>query len=406
MGAEWLTAAPTQTVFAAIAAGGFEARAVGGVVRNALLGIPVTDIDLATDAPPRDVMRLARAAHLGVVETGLKHGTVTVLAAHHTFEVTTLRTDVESHGRHATVVFTADWTADARRRDFTMNALYCNADGRVFDPLGGYPDLLARRVRFIGDASERIREDYLRILRFFRFTAQYSTAPPDAAGLRALVRERAGLAQLSAERIRQELVRLLIAPQALAAVRSMQEHGILAEILPAAPRPTLLARLIEIEVSERCPPDAMLRLGALAVSTPEDARRLSQRLRLSREEQGRLELCARAQAYLQAPPDETAARALLYRREPIGYCGLIALSWARNLSAATSDASWRQALTLPNRWTPSKLPVDGAAVIAAGVPAGPAVGEALRTLESWWIEQDFDPDRDALLDRLRTLKPA
>ena len=261
--ARWLREASTQRVFAAIDSGGFQARAVGGAVRNSLLGLPVTDIDIATTARPEDVMRLARASGLAVIETGLKHGTVTVIANRRPFEVTTLRKDVETHGRHATVAFTDSWSEDACRRDFTINALYCDADGTVHDPLGGLGDLTARRVRFIGDAAERIREDYLRILRFFRFTAQYSEGLPDAAGLAACTRERAGLGRLSAERVRQELVRLLVARGVLDAVMAMREHGILAAVLPAAPRPGLLARLVEIEAGQGLDGDVMLRLAAL-----------------------------------------------------------------------------------------------------------------------------------------------
>ena len=243
-GADWLTRPQTRAVLAALAAKGFAARAVGGAVRNALLGRTVGDIDIATSARPEEVIAAARAAGLAAVPTGIDHGTVTVIADQVPYEVTTLRRDVATDGRHATVAFTDDWEADARRRDFTLNALYCDAEGQVFDPLGGYPDLVAQRVRFIGDAHERIREDYLRILRFFRFTAEYAAGPPDAAGLAACVSEREGLTRLSAERVRQELLRLLVAPRAAELVRAMQDYGILALVLPAAPRPALLAVLL------------------------------------------------------------------------------------------------------------------------------------------------------------------
>ncbi len=399
-GAPWLVAASTQRVMAAIAAGDFEARAVGGVVRNALFGLPVTDIDIATTARPVDVVRLARDAGFGVVETGLQHGTITVIVDHHPFEVTTLRRDVETHGRHATVAFTDDWTEDARRRDFTMNALYCDAAGRVHDPLGGLGDLRARRVRFIGEAAERIREDYLRILRFFRFTAQYSDGAYDAAGLLACTRERGGLAQLSAERVRQELVRLLVAPGALAAVEAMREHGILVDVLPAVPRPGLFARVIEIDRGHGFPPDAMVRLAALGVELLEDAVRLAEGLRLSREERGGLLLGSSDEARLAEPPGERDAKVLLYCHGADDYRALLIQAWARSLVASVHDQRWSRALTLPDRWQPPKLPVKGADVMARGIPAGPKVGEALRMLEAWWIEQDFVPDRAALLARL------
>ena len=230
-GSDWLVRPETRAVFTALAARGFEARAVGGAVRNALLGHPVVDVDIATPARPDEVIAAAKAAGLTPVPTGIAHGTVTVVANHVPYQVTTLREDVETHGRHATVAFTGDWAADARRRDFTLNALYCNAEGRVFDPLSGYADLAARRVRFIGDARERIREDYLRILRFFRLTAEYGEGPPDADGLVACVREREGLARLSAERVREELFRLLAARRGPELVRAMFDHGLLALLL-------------------------------------------------------------------------------------------------------------------------------------------------------------------------------
>ncbi len=283
-GADWLVRPQTRAVFDALAAGGFAARAVGGAVRNALLGRPVVDIDIATPARPEQVMAAARAAGLAAVPTGLAHGTVTVIADHVAHEVTTLREDVETHGRHATVAFTDDWAADARRRDFTINALYCSADGEVFDPLGAEADLAARRVRFIGEARQRIREDYLRILRFFRLTAEYGEGPPDPDSLAACVAEREGLARLSAERVRQELLRLLAAPRGPELVRAMQDYGVLAYVLPAAPRPALLARLAAIEAALGLAGDAVLRLAALAVELPDDADRLRDRLRLSNEE--------------------------------------------------------------------------------------------------------------------------
>jgi len=215
--AAWLEREETQAVFDALQAHGIETRAVGGAVRNTLLGLTVTEVDLATTAVPEEVMALAAKAGLKAVPTGIDHGTVTLVASGVPFEVTTLRRDVETFGRHARIAYTKDWEEDARRRDFTLNALYADRDGRVFDPLGGYADLRAGQVRFIGDAEERIKEDYLRILRFFRFHAYYGKGPLDPAGLAAAVRLRGGLDQLSAERVAAELRRILIAPQAAGA---------------------------------------------------------------------------------------------------------------------------------------------------------------------------------------------
>jgi tRNA nucleotidyltransferase/poly(A) polymerase len=280
-------------------------RAVGGAVRNALVGRPVADVDIATDARPEEVTRAAEAAGLKAIPTGLAHGTVTVVAGGRPYEITTLRQDVETHGRHATVAFTDDWAEDARRRDFTLNALYCGADGTLFDPLGGYPDLAARRVRFIGDADERIREDYLRILRFFRLTAEFAEGPADAGGLAACVRERTGLAVLSAERVRVELLRLLAAPRGAEIGALMQDYGLLPGVLGAAPRPTLLARLAAIETVLRFAPDPVLRLAALAVEVPEDAERLRDRLRLSNDEAAKLARAAGRGADIGPPAPES-----------------------------------------------------------------------------------------------------
>jgi poly(A) polymerase len=390
-------------VFAALAARGFAARAVGGSVRNSLVGRPVVDVDIATDARPEEVMRAAEAAGLKAVPTGLAHGTVTVVAGEHPHEVTTLRKDVETHGRHATVAFTDDWTEDARRRDFTLNALYCSADGTLFDPLGGYPDLVARRVRFIGDARQRIREDYLRILRFFRLTADFAEGPADAEGLAACVRERAGLAILSAERVSVELLRLLAAARGPEIAALMQDYGLLPSVLGAAPRPTLLARLATIEAALGRAPDPVLRLAALAVETPEDAERLRDRLRLSNGQAAQL---ARAAEWRR--PDigparpEAEARACLYRHGERAYRERILIAWAR-AGAPPASESWRSRYRLPDRWQPPRFPLKGADALAAGIPAGPRVGEALRAIEDWWVAGDFAADEGVLRARLAEL---
>ncbi|HEX6002109.1 MAG TPA: CCA tRNA nucleotidyltransferase [Hyphomicrobiaceae bacterium] len=402
-GTGWLDRPDTQAVLAALAAKGFVARAVGGAVRNSLAGRPVVDVDIATDARPEDVMRAAQAAGLKAVPTGLAHGTVTVIAGDVPHEVTTLRKDVESHGRHATVAFTDDWAEDARRRDFTLNALYCDADGTVFDPLGGYPDLVARRVRFIGEARDRIREDYLRILRFFRLTAEFAEGPADPQGLLACVRERAGIAILSAERIRIELLRTLAARRGPEVVRLMQDYGLLPAVLGAAPRPALLARFAAIEAGLGLAPDAALRLAALAVEIPEDAERLRDRLRLSNGQAAKLLRAAdwRGPGVGPAAP-EAEARAYLYRHGTAAYREHILLAWARS-DAAADDAAWRHRLALPERWQPPRFPLKGADVIALGLTAGPRVGEVLRTLENWWIATDFVAAEPALRARLEEM---
>jgi poly(A) polymerase len=371
-------------------------------VRNALLGRAVVDVDIATSARPDEVITAARAAGLAAVPTGVDHGTVTVIAAHVPHEVTTLRRDVETHGRHATVAFTDDWTADARRRDFTINALYCSATGEVFDPLGGHADLAARRVRFIGEARERIREDYLRILRFFRLAAEYGEGPPDAEGLAACVAEREGLGRLSAERVRQELVRLLAAPRAPELIRAMQDYGVLACVLPAAPRPALLARLASLEGALGLDADPMLRLAALAVELPEDADRLRDRLRLSNDEHVRLVRAAERTPDVGPSSPEGTAKACLYAEGAPAYRERVLAAWARSGDAFT-DPAWRDRYALADRWQPPRLPLGGADIVALGIPPGPRVGELLRALEAWWIAGTFAADEEALRARLQEM---
>jgi poly(A) polymerase len=397
--APWLTRPETKAVFAALTAQGIAARAVGGAVRNALLGRPVTDIDIATPARPDEVMAAAQAAGLTAVPTGMAHGTVTVIANRVPYEITTLREDVDTDGRHATVAYTDDWAADARRRDFTINALYCSAEGEVSDPLGAYPDLVQRRVRFIGEAAARIREDYLRILRFFRLTAEYGEGPPDAEGLAACVAERAGLGLLSGERVRQEMLRLLVAARGPELVHSMLAFGLITLVLPAAPRPTILDRLAALEAALGLLPDAMLRLAALAVEVPEDADRLRDRLRLSNEDHARLARAATRMPELGPDAPERAAKTCLYAEGEAGYRQRTLIAWARSADPPASEG-WRGRFALPDRWQPPRFPLGGADVLALGLPAGPRVGEVLRALEAWWIAGDFVADDAALRAKL------
>jgi len=400
--AGWLKRAGTRAIFAALAARGFEARAVGGAVRDALLGRPVSDVDIATPARPEEVIAAAEAAGLKAIPTGVEHGTVTVLAEAHAYEITTLREDVETYGRHAKVAFTADWEADARRRDFTLNALYCDADGALFDPLGGWPDLAQRRIRFIGDPGARIREDYLRILRFFRFAAEYGQGLPDRDGLEAAVAGRAGLSSLSAERVRQELLRLIAAPRGPEMVRLMLDYGLITPVLGQAPRPLLLERVAGLEAALGLSPDPLLRLAALTVETREDAEQLRARLRLSNDEHAALARVEAGKAAFAAALPAAQAKAARYRLGRASYHWLLLLDWARS-GDAPEHADWRRLMALGAEWQPPSLPVSGEDVIALGVPAGPRVGALLRKLEAWWIADDFRAERGALLAKLREL---
>lgn len=398
-GLPWFEASATRRVFAALNTGGHETRAVGGAVRNALMGLSVSEVDFATTAAPKEVTALAVAAGLKAVPTGLRHGTVTVVVDHQPFEVTTLRQDVETFGRHASVKFTRDWAMDASRRDFTMNALYADADGAVHDPLGGYPDLAARRVRFIGSARARIREDFLRILRFFRFTADYGKQP-DPDGYSACIAERAGLARLSAERVRVEMLRILAAAEPLRALEPMSEGGLLTLLLGGVVRVSHAGRMIAVEAANGVAGDSLRRLAALAVMVEEDAKRLTDRLRLSNAESARLQSMAALQPVLMAGMAALAAKTALYRVGKTTFLDRVLLAWARS-GASMDEAAWRVHLTLPRHWNAPAFPLKGEDLLNAGIETGPPIGKALRALEQAWIASDFALSRDALLQSLK-----
>ena len=395
--AEWLRRRETRRVFEALDAPGVETRAVGGAVRDALLGLPVREVDLATTARSDKVMTLARKAGLKAIPTGIEHGTVTVVGSGASFEVTTLRRDVETFGRHATVAFTEDWEEDARRRDFTLNALYAGLDGTVFDPLGGYEDVVAGRVRFIGDAEARIREDYLRILRFFRFNAYYGKGAYDPEGLAASVRLRDGFEQLSAERIKAELWRLVVAPGAATAIKALFDYGLLTAVLGGVPRLERFHRMVEIEQAHGLAPGAARRLAALAVFVTEDAPRLAARFRLSNAEQAVLALGVIGSGALSLP-EENAAKCLLYRRGADDFRDSVLLAWA-GVAAPADNADWQAAFMVPGRWQVPSFPLRGADLVETGAFQGPEIGETLRQLEAEWIDGGFAAPREELLAR-------
>ena len=402
--AEWLQWPETAKVFAALNAEGVETRAVGGAVRDALLGLPVTEIDLATTAVPQKVMTLAREAGLKAIPTGIEHGTVTVIVDEMPFEVTTLRRDVETFGRHAKVAFTEDWEEDARRRDFTLNALYADREGIVFDPLGFYADLMEGRVRFIGDAEARIKEDYLRILRFFRFNAYYGRGPLDADGLAASVKLREGLAQLSAERVAAEMRRLLVAPRAMRGLEALYDYGLLTDVLGGVPRLDRVERLIDIEAALDLTTDAALRLAALAVFVREDAARLADRLHLSNAEQATLEHAA-DEGGKPVFADEASSKEALYRLGENDFRSRVLLAWAAS-GASTEDPHWRAIYRLPRNWEAPVFPLRGADLVEIGTAKGPKIGELLRQLEAEWIAGGFVASREELLSRAKELKRA
>ena len=396
----WMVSPETLTVFAALG----EARFVGGAVRNALLGAAVIDIDIAVPMPPEEARKRLEAADIKVVPTGIDHGTVTAIRNDKVFEVTSLRQDVETDGRHAVVVYTTDWASDSARRDFTMNALYAAADGEIFDYHGGIEDLLAGQVRFVGDPAARIREDYLRILRLFRFHAWYGKGDIDDEALRAAAAAKTHLAGLSGERVAKEFLRLLECDNPVPVLRVMAASAILPEILPGALQMTRLEHLVLIDAENGFAPDAMLRLAALLPGDMDAARAAGERLKLSNAGRARLQDAAAANdiaAYLSAPQ----VHKLLYRIGRARFRDQMLLRWAATPKGAGA-IQWRMLLSVAEAWERPKFPLSGHDVMAAGVPEGLAVGKVLATLEAWWIEQNFPDEESLLQEELKALVQA
>ncbi|MEX0697000.1 MAG: CCA tRNA nucleotidyltransferase [Dongiaceae bacterium] len=400
----WMTAAETRAVLDALTAEGGEVRFVGGCVRDAVLGRPVKDVDIATHDPPERVIALLERAGLKAVPTGIAHGTVTAVVGGKHFEITTLRRDVETFGRRARVEFTDDWAADAARRDLTMNALFCSPDGALYDPFGGLADLRAGRVRFVGDAAARIREDVLRLLRFFRFYAHYGRPPPDPEALAAAKALAPLLPTLSGERVRGETFKLLRAPDPASVFALMAGEGVLARVLPEAANLARLGALVAIEAAV-AGPDALRRLAALLDGGRASAAAVAMRLRLSNRERDRL--LGLAAAPVVTPDLDLAARRRL--RHELGaerFRDLALLAWAEKRGqspfSAADAADWRDLLTAAD-WTPPAFPVKGKDAVRLGVAAGPAVGRLVAAIEEWWVAEDFRPDRKACLKKLREL---
>ena len=382
-----------RAVFAALEED--NARIVGGAVRNAILGEPVADIDFATTLPPEEAMKRLRAAGFSVHPVGIEHGSIIAAADGRAFEVTTLRRDVKTDGRHAIVAFTTDWAEDAQRRDFTMNALYLDATGRLHDHVRGLADARARRLRFIGDAARRIREDYLRILRFFRFWARYGQERPDAATLATIRAESEGLRRISKERIRQEVTRLLVAPRAVEALRLMDETGVLALTFPAdcAHDFTALESMAAHDAALALEPDWFLRL--VAFCGPRES--LRDAFRLTREEMKRLRFLVDTKP----PKDEKGWQHLVYRHGKALARDLARLAAARD---GWGNDTLRGALAHIDNFNPPRFLLTGGDAVALGVPPGPAVGAALRTAEERFIENGFSPaDREGQLALLRAV---
>lgn len=390
--APWLATGGVARVLALLNADGEEARAVGGAVRNALMGMPVGEVDIATTAVPDKVMRRAKADGIKCVLTGIDHGTVTLVVDGAPIEITTLREDVETYGRKAKVAFGRDWARDAQRRDFTINALSADADGHVYDYTNGLDDIAARRVRFIGEPERRIAEDYLRILRFFRIHAAYGSGPVDRAGLSACIRGRDGLAQLSAERIRAEMLKLLVAAGAADALQEMGDCGLLLKLFGGVTYHGPLRRMIAIENTIGFEPHAIRRLAALAVQVREDTLRIAARLRLSNAEAAALESMGH-RWWRFAKLDDFQARIRVYKLSPERFRNRVMMGWARSNG---DEAYWRVLLSLPERWARPVFPLKAADFIARGLKPGPLIGKALAQAEQDWIDADFPRDTTSL----------
>ena len=390
----WMTAPETRQVFAALG----EARFVGGAVRNALLGASVADIDVAVPMPPSETLAHLTNHGIKVIATGLDHGTVTAIAGAHAFEITSLRRDVETDGRHAKVTFTDDWAEDAARRDFTINALYATLDGEIFDYATGVEDLIAGKVRFMGDPDTRIAEDYLRVLRLFRFHAWYGKGDLDPDGLRAAAAAKDRLKTLSAERIAKELLRLLEAGSPEPVLRVMAATGILSVLLPGALQLTRLEHLSAIDADNMYPRDPVLRLAALLPDDSDKAHAVADALKLSNADRTRLEQALSGERISAQLPAKQARR-LLYRIGVPRFRDKVMLAWASAPPAAPA-LSWRMLLSMADNWQRPRFPLSGLDVMQAGVAQGPDVGRLLAKVEDWWIGTDFAADEGALRGKL------
>jgi len=396
----WMTAPEAVKLMAALG----EVRFVGGAVRNTLLGEPVSEVDLATPLVPAEVAKRLAAAGIKAVPTGIEHGTITAVVDGKPYEVTTLRRDVETDGRRAVVAFTTDWAEDAQRRDFTMNALYASADGEVLDTVGGIADLNARRVRFVGDPVTRIREDFLRILRLFRFHAWYGTGEIDAAALAAATQEKHGIAKLSGERIAKEMLRLLQAGDPVPVVRAMAHASVLSEVLAGEPNLARFAALVAIDAANAFVPDPLLRLASLlpgvqsAVPPVEFAEAIAGRWKLSTAQRKRLEDIAAAKEALSPGSAARDVHRLVYRLGKARFRDRLMLRWAE---APLAAEAWRALSAIAQAWQVPQFPLTGADALHVGVPEGPRVGQALAAVESWWVDGDFSADASALAERLK-----
>lgn len=397
----WLSQPDLQTVFDAIEAAGGEVRVAGGAVRNSLMGLPVADIDLSTTLVPDETIAALEAARLKAVPTGYEHGTITAVSGATGYEITSLREDIETFGRHAVVRFGTDWVKDAERRDLTMNALYCERDGTIHDPLSGLDDLNNRTVRFIGEADARIGEDYLRILRFFRFFAEYGAGRPDGAGLKACAKLKDGLAQVSVEQIWMELQKLLGVRDPSRALLWMRTTGVLSAILPESEKwgIDLIPALIRAETAYDLVADPLSRIEAMIRPDGEVVTGLARRLKLSNRMENRLRDWAMENPVdAERAPDALAKR--LYWGKPQGIADRLTVQLAGAVDKGEDDNAERYAALLKTAkaWQRPVFPISGKDLLAMGHAPGEGLGKALIELEQRWVDSNFKLDRKGLLE--------
>lgn len=401
----WITAPPTMAVLDALEAEGGPdcARFVGGCVRNSLVGRPVDDLDIATTLTPDRVTKALKAAGVRAVPTGVEHGTITAISNHLPHEITTLRRDVSTDGRRATVAFTEDWAEDALRRDFTLNALYARRDGTIYDPTGhGVADAKSGRIVFVGDPEQRLREDHLRNLRYFRFYAWFGRGEPDAAAVAACAKLKDRIDDLAAERISKELLKLLAADDPRAAVRLMAETGVLEVVLKQPADLPRFEALVEIEADQLFESDPVLRLAALLPADQTAAARLAERLRLSNADRDRIIAAVAPGPALKSWMSPREIRRGIYREGQKGFRDRAKLAWAAS-SRTAATMQWRGLVALADGWSPPEFPLTGQDVMNAGVPKGPLVGQVLREVEDWWIDHDFLDDKFSAIEKLKAV---
>jgi poly(A) polymerase len=397
----WMGAPETLKVMQALQEDGGSARFVGGCVRNALANRKILDIDIATPLKPDEVMARLKKNKIPYAPTGLKHGTVTAIVDGKPFEITTLRVDVNPHGRHADVRFTEDWRIDAARRDFTINAMSATLEGEVFDPFGGIKDLREGRVIFVGDADKRIHEDILRILRFFRFYAHFGQGPADPCALKACIANAALLPRLSAERIRQETLKILEAPRAAEVWKTMLENGITTHFLPEATDVRALERLIVLETAYHSQTHVLRRLAALLVINQEGFKHAAAGLRLSNDQTRQLHDMLFPKTPVTTQMDAADIRKLVYISGNDMARSLLLLAAAKE----GTENNLKTLYEIATAFRAPRFPLEGTDVINLGYKAGPDVGLLLKSMEDWWINQDFQPGRTQCLEHMKAISP-